>query len=90
MKNKKETGVPAVYLSDLERLVDRTRKHVGEENMEISFEYILTALFPTAWNNIQAELSRQYTLGYIQGQKDAETGIRMRAHERSESDCYCE
>lgn len=70
MDNKKETGIPAVYLSDLEKLVERTRKHVGEENIEISFEYILTALFPTAWNNIQSELSRQYTLGYIQGQSD--------------------
>lgn len=75
MENKKETGVPAVCLSDLEKLVERTRKHVGDENVEISFEYILTALFPTSWNNIQAELSRQYTLGYIQGQKDAEEKI---------------
>jgi hypothetical protein len=90
MQDKRETGVPAVYLSDLEKLVERTKKHVGEENVEISFEYILTALFPTSWNNIQAELSRQYTLGYIQGQKEMEAEIRMRAHARSESDCYCE
>ena len=90
MQDKRETGVPAVYLSDLEKLVERTKKHVGEENIEISFEYILTALFPTAWNNIQAELSRQYTLGYIQGQKEKEEESRMRAHARSESDCYCE
>ena len=90
MESRKETGVPPVYLSDLEKLVERTKKHVGKENVEISFEYILTALFPTAWNNIQAELSRQYTLGYIQGQKDAETEARIRTHVRSESDCYCE
>ena len=72
MEDKKETGVPSVYLSDLEKLVERTRKHVGEENVEISFEYVLTALFPTAWYNIQTELNRQYTSGYIQGTKDAE------------------
>ena len=75
MDNNKETGVPAVYLSDLEKLAERTKKHVGDEDIEISFEYILTALFPTAWKNIQSELSRQYTLGYIQGQKDLEEKI---------------
>ena len=90
MENKKETGVPPVYLTDLEKLVERTRKHVGEENVEISFEYILTALFPTSWNNIQSALSQQYTLGYIQGQKDAEETSRSRAIAKSESDCYCE
>ena len=90
MENKKETGVPSVYLSDLEKLVERTRKHVGEENVKISFEYILTALFPTSWNNIQSALSQQYTLGYIQGQKDAEEASRARAIAKSESDCYCE
>lgn len=89
MKNK-ETGVPSVYLSDLEKLVERTKKHVGDENVEVSFEYILTALFPTSWTNIQTELSRQYTLGYIQGQKDKEEDTRARMLETSESDCYCE
>lgn len=90
MQDKRETGVPAVYLSDLEKLIERTKKHVGEENVEISFEYILTALFPTSWHNIQVELSRQYTLGYIQGQKEVEAESHMRAQARSESDCYCE
>ena len=86
----KETGVPSVYLSDLEKLVERTKIHVGDENIEVSFEYILTALFPTSWKNIQTELSRQYTLGYIQGQKDKEEDIHTRMLETSESDCYCE
>lgn len=90
MENKKETGVPSVYLSDLEKLIERTKKHVGEEDIEISFEFILTALFPTSWNNIQSALSQQYTLGYIQGQKDAEEESHYRAIAKSESDCYCE
>ena len=90
MENKKETGVPSVYLSDLEKLVERTKNHVSEENTEISFEFILTALFPTSWNNIQSALSQQYTLGYIQGQKDAEEESYSRAVAKSESDCYCE
>ena len=37
MQDKRETGVPAVYLSDLEKLVERTKKHVGEENIENPF-----------------------------------------------------
>ena len=86
MENKKETGVPSVYLSDLEKLIERTKKHVGEEDIEISFEFILTALFPTSWNNIQSALSQQYTLGYIQGQKDAEEESHYRAIAKSESD----
>ena len=90
MENKKETGVPSVYLSDLEKLIERTKSHVGEENIELSFEFILTALFPTSWNNIQSALSQQYTLGYIQGQKDAEEEGHSRAIAKSESDCYCE
>lgn len=90
MENKKNTGVPSVYLSDLEKLVERTKRHVGEENAEISFEFIIAALFPTSWNNIQAELSRQYTLGYIQGQKDSEEEIRSLAITKSDLDCYCE
>lgn len=90
MEEKKETGVPAVYLADLEKLVERTRKHVGEENVEISFEYILVALFPTAWKNIQSALCRQYTLGYIQGQKDEQEERRQLNRSSNDPDCYCE
>ena len=85
-----ETGIPAVYLSDLEKLVNKVRAHAGEENVEIGFEFIIAGLFPTSWKNIQSALSQQYTLGYIQGQKDAEEEHRNRLHASDESDCYCE
>ena len=85
-----ETNVPSVYVSDLEKLAERVRKVTGEENVEISFEFIIASLFPTSWNNIQGALARQYTLGYIQGQKDEQEERREQFCSRNESDCYCE
>ena len=72
MNENIETNIPSVYISDLEELAKRIRNVSGEENAEISFEFIIASLFPTSWKNIQTALSHQYTLGYIQGQKDAE------------------
>jgi hypothetical protein len=75
MDKTKETGVPSVYLSDLEKFTKKVRQVTNKDNVEISFEFIIASLFPTSWYNIQTELSRQYTLGYIQGQKDTEEKI---------------
>ena len=85
-----ETGVPSVYISDLEKLVSKVRSHTGDENVEVSFEFIIAGLFPTSWQNIQHALSQQYTLGYIQGQKDTEEEHRRQFRASDESDCYCE
>ena len=91
MDQIKETGVPSVYISDLEKLVKKIRSVTEEENVEVTFEFIIASLFPTSWNNIQSELTRQYTLGYIQGQKDQEeTQKRNRQQAYEDSDCYCE
>lgn len=38
-----------------------------EEDDPISFEYVMTALFPTVFFNIQEKMKEQYTKGYIQG-----------------------
>ena len=85
-----ETNVPPVYVSDLEKLAERVRKNTGEQNVEISFEFIIASLFPTSWKNIQDALTHQYTLGYIQGRKDEQEEHRQRICARNESDCYCE
>ena len=91
MNQTKETGVPNVYVSDLEKLAKKIRSVTGEKNVEVTFEFIIASLFPTSWNNIQSELTRQYTLGYIQGQKDQEqTQKQNRQRAREDSDCYCE
>ena len=36
---------------------------------EISFEFLVGSCFPKALENIKPEMRRQYTLGYIAGQK---------------------
>ena len=86
MSEIKETNVPNVYISDLERLVKKVRDVVGTEDTEITFEFIIASLFPTSWNNIQKALSHQYTQGYIQGRIDKEKEIKRRRN--IDLDCY--
>lgn len=84
-------GVPNVYLSDLEKIIKKVKEVTEEENAEVSFEFIIASLFPTCWYNIQEELKRQFTLGYIQGQKEGqqiETGSFI--CEDDDPECYCE
>lgn len=85
-------SVPNVYISDLERLAQKIRGVVGTEDTEISFEFIIASLFPTSWKNIQEEMSRQYTKGYVQGYLDKEREIQgARYHDTNDdADCYCE
>lgn len=93
MSEEVKVSVPSVYLSDLEDLVKKIRNVTEKEDAEISFEFIIASLFPTSWKNIQSDLSRQYTLGYIQGKTDAEEAMKKRAVFASSGDdagCYCE
>lgn len=85
-------NVPNVYISDLERLAQKIRGVVGTEDTEVSFEFIIASLFPTSWRNIQEEMNRQYTKGYIQGRLDKEREIQKTSyHDTSDdADCYCE
>lgn len=91
-----ETNVPNVYVSDLERLAKKIRQVVKEEEAEVSFEFVIASLFPTSWNNIQAELNRQYTLGYLQGRREKEEELqkfipKTSSYENDDDpDCYCE
>ena len=85
-------GVPNVYISDLERLAQKIRGVVGTEDTEISFEFIIASLFPTSWKNIQEEMKRQYTKGYIQGHLDKERETQKTNYHdaNDDADCYCE
>lgn len=38
----------------------------------VSFEFIVGSLFPTAYYNIQEEIRRQYTIGYVDGRSERE------------------
>ena len=90
MSEEVKNSVPNVYLSDLEKLTQKVREVVGEENTEISFEFIIASLFPTSWKAIQADLNQQYTRGYIQGRLDKEQEIKNNHLRSIDTDCYCE
>ena len=68
---EQKIDIEPIKLSDVERMVDSVKKNLGDTDADLSFEFILTAFFPTCWNNVQDALNRQYTLGYIAGMKEA-------------------
>ena len=53
---EQEIAIEPIKLSDVERMVASVKKNVGDTDVDLSFEFILTAFFPTCWNNIQDAL----------------------------------
>ena len=45
---------------------------IEKEMKEISFEFLVGSCFPKVMDNIKEEMRRQYTLGFIEGKKEAE------------------
>ena len=88
MSEKVEINIPSITVADLEKLANKIKQVTNSDKTEVSFEMIICSFFPTCWNNIQAEMSRQYTQGYMQGYKDKEAELRNCILD--ESDCYCE
>ena len=79
-------SIEPIKLSDVERMVDSVRKNVGDVDVDLSFEFMLTAFFPTCWNNVQDALNRQYTLGYIAGLKESSKTEKL----EEDLECFCE
>lgn len=79
--------IAPIKLSDVERMVASIKKNIDGADVDLSFEFMLTAFFPSCWNNIQEALSRQYTLGYIAGTKDIKNVYRSA---EDDGDCCCE
>ena len=89
---EEKIDITPIKLSDVERMVQSVRRNVGDKDVDLSFEFILTAFFPTCWNNIQSALSHQYTLGYIAGRKDEreeKEEVFFNAF-NDDADCYCD
>ena len=80
--------IPNIHLSDIENVLYKVKSITGKEDTEISFEFLIATFFPTSWKNIQDELHRQYTKGYIQGWKDKEEECAQ--SQEDDADCYCE
>lgn len=69
--------IDTVKFSRLKRMVNSLELHSKEDiDMDISFEYIIASLFPSCYKNIQDELKRQHTLGYMQGLKEREENLK--------------
>lgn len=56
-------------LGQVRKMVNRLKLH--SDDTEITFEFMLSFLFPSVWNSIQEEIKRQHTLGFIEGKKDS-------------------
>jgi len=51
----------------LDKVYNAIKKYQMEE---VSFEFLVGSCFPHIFDNIKEEMRRQYTLGYIDGQKE--------------------
>lgn len=93
MSEEIKLEIPNIYISDLETMIKKVRDITGKEDTELSFEFIIASFFPTCWENVRSEMNRQYTLGYLAGQKDAKTelerGIVLCSTE-DDADCFCD
>ena len=70
MQEPKSIG--AVKLTTVKAAIAQIEEHYQDcperlEDVEITFEYLVGSFFPKIINNIEAEINRQYTLGYVQG-----------------------
>ena len=54
-------------IETLDKVYNAIKKHNMEE---VSFEFLVGSCFPHILDNIKEEMRRQYTLGYIYGQKE--------------------
>ena len=83
---EQKIDIEPIKLSDVERMVDSVKKNLGDTDADLSFEFILTAFFPTCWNNVQDALKQQYTLGYIAGMKEACNQYNT----KDDAECFCD
>ena len=60
-----------VKLSRVKAAIKQIEEHYQDcperlEEVEITFEYLVGSFFPKIVENIQKEMNKQYTLGYLQ------------------------
>lgn len=60
-----------VKLSKVKAAIKQIEEHYQDcperlEDIEITFEYLVGSFFPKIVENIQKEMNKQYTLGYLQ------------------------
>lgn len=72
MKAKKtpsvQPEVKPIPLSVIRKITNRFKDQ--KDDFPLTFEYIMTACFPTVWNNIMKYGSDCYVQGYMQREKE--------------------
>lgn len=65
----------SIKLSRLKVIIEAVEKHNHDDiDMDLNAEFLIPSCFPELWKNFQENVSRQYTLGYIEGYKDGLEG----------------
>ena len=59
---------PTITVGDLRRLMKKLE--IFEDKAELSFEFMMTALYPDVYKRIKKYSSDCYTSGYLAGLKD--------------------
>lgn len=67
-KIKTTETMPTVPARQVRKLVQAIEKLKDED--PVTLQFVLTALFPTVWKNIQKYSNDCYTSGYLAGLKD--------------------
>ena len=61
-----------IPFSKLLRLVEKLKSFNIQSTDPVEFEYIISFLFPSIWNNIQQFGTDCYTKGFLEGKKSNE------------------
>lgn len=64
----KNEPMPTCPVRQLRKVYNKTL--MMEDSAPITLEFLLTACFPTVWENINKAMNDMYTRGYIQGKKE--------------------
>lgn len=67
------TEVPKRQLVKMMRAIEKV-----DDDQMVSLEFVLTALFPTVWNNVQKALQHCYDEGFRDGMTQAEAFQEMK------------
>lgn len=66
-----EPILDTIKFTRLKSFIEQVEKqYKGDiEELEISFECLVGSFYPKVWQNMQAALAHEHTLGYIEGRE---------------------
>ena len=70
---KKTKSLSYVSINRIKKVIEKAEAYAKENlkgsEMNITFEFLISSLFPNIMKNIDEEMKHQYTLGFIEGLK---------------------